>query len=77
MKTIQMTIDPELLADVDEAVRELGTNRSAFMREALEQALRRLSVRRLEERHAAGYARKPAMAGEFDVWEDEQSWGEA
>jgi metal-responsive CopG/Arc/MetJ family transcriptional regulator len=77
MKTIQMTIDPELLDDVDAAVKELGTNRSAFMRDALVDALRQLSIRRLEERHAAGYAAHPPEPGEFDGWEDEQVWADA
>ena len=39
-KTVQMTIDDMLLAQVDRAVSEIGTNRSAFMRDALELALR-------------------------------------
>ena len=77
MRTIQMTIDAELLADVDEAVNELGTNRSVFIRNALQLALRQLSLRKLEERHAAGYARQPVQPGEFDEWADEQAWGDA
>lgn len=76
MKTIQMTIDQALLADVDAAVDDLGTNRSAFIRGALVLALRQLSLRKLEERHADGYALHPVEPGEFDAWEDEQSWGE-
>lgn len=35
MKTVQMTIDENLLVQVDTLVAELGTNRSAFMRDAL------------------------------------------
>lgn len=34
-------------------------------------------IRALEQKHAEGYARKPVQEGEFDVWEDEQVWGEA
>ena len=77
MKTIQITIDPELLDDVDRAVQQLKTSRSAFIRQALQLALRRLAIRDLEEQHAAGYARHPAAAGEFDGWESEQAWGDA
>jgi len=32
VKTIQMTIDDDLLSQVDAAVDELGTSRSAFIR---------------------------------------------
>jgi len=77
MKTIQITIDEQLLNDVDKAVAELGASRSAFIRDAVQLALRRLSLRELEERHAAGYAREPVSTDEFDGWEEEQVWGAA
>jgi len=54
----------------------LGANRSAFIRDALQLALRQYRIRQLEERQAAGYARHPVEPGEFDVWESEQVWGE-
>lgn len=77
MKTIQMTIDEELLSEVDQAIIELQTSRSAFIRTALQSALRQHRVRQLERQHAEGYARHPVAPGEFDVWIDEQSWGNA
>lgn len=76
MKTIQMTIDEPLLTKVDRVVETLETTRSAFIREALELALREYQIAELERRHAEGYARRPVEPGEFDVWEDEQAWGE-
>ena len=76
MKTIQMTIDETLLADVDRAVNELGTNRSLFIRHALQSALRQHAIKKLEERHAAGYAQQPAGETEVTEWVDEQVWGE-
>lgn len=76
MKTIQMTIDERLLNEVDDAVSELQTNRSAFIREALALALQQFRIRKLEAQHAAGYERHPVAAGEFDGWESEQVWGD-
>ena len=76
MKTIQMTLDEDLVSAVDRAVRKLGTNRSAFTRSALKEALRRVRVTELEQKHREGYARKPAAKGEFDIWETEQVWGD-
>ena len=76
MRTIQMTIDEGLLDSVDEAVVTLNTNRSAFIRDALELALRRVKIRQLEQQQADGYARQPMAKGEFEVWESEQVWGE-
>lgn len=75
MKTIQMTIDEPLLAEVDQLIQTLKTTRSAFIREALELALQRHVIAEMERKHAEGYARHPVEPGEFDVWEDEQAWG--
>ncbi len=75
MKTIQMTIDEPLLKEVDRVVTELHTTRSAFIREALEAALRRHDIRKLEQQHAQGYRQHPVEPGEFDVWSNEQHWG--
>ncbi|MEP0847433.1 MAG: ribbon-helix-helix protein, CopG family [Phycisphaerae bacterium] len=74
MKVVQMTLDPELVAAVDEAARRLGTSRSAFTRDALRRALRRLREEEAERRQRRGYARKPVRRGEFDAWLDEQVW---
>ncbi len=75
MKTIQMTIDEPLLADIDHLIAELQTTRSAFIRAALQAALRQHQIRRLEQQHAAGYTKHPIQPGEFDTWQDEQVWG--
>lgn len=76
MRTVQMTLDPELVKAVDAAARRLGTTRSAFARRALREALGRLRVRSLEEKHRAGYTRTPTGKGEFDIWEAEQVWAD-
>jgi metal-responsive CopG/Arc/MetJ family transcriptional regulator len=76
MKTVQMTIDEDLLSKVDQATEALNTTRSAFIRKALQLALNQFKIRQLEEEHALGYARHPVKSGEFDIWEDEQVWGE-
>lgn len=77
MKTIQMTIDETLLEEVDKTVDELQTTRSAFIREALEQALSAYHVRRLEERDEAGYKAIPAEPAATDEWSNEQEWGDS
>lgn len=74
MKTVQMTLDEELVGAVDRAVRELGTTRSAFARQALRRALKDLQISRQEERQRLGYKRKPVQSDEFADWENEQVW---
>ena len=76
MKTIQMTIDEPLLEAVDSLIAALDTTRSAFIREALQAAIRKYTIAELENAHAQGYAQHPAQSGEFDVWSAEQAWGD-
>ena len=74
MKTVQMTLDKELVTAVDKVAKRIGTTRSAFTRDALRSALGRIRVKELERKQRAGYRRKPVKKGEFDIWQDEQVW---
>ncbi len=76
MKTVQMTLDEELVEIVDKVVKKLGTTRSAFTRQALRDALERFRVRELEIRQRDGYRQKPVKPEEFEDWEAEQVWVE-
>lgn len=76
MKTIQMTLDEQLVLAVDQAVKKLGTTRSAFTREALRRALTRLRELELEQQHRLGYQKYPVQEGEVSDWESEQAWGD-
>jgi len=76
MKTVQMTLDDDLVSAVDKVARRMGTTRSAFTRDALRHALASLRVLDLERKHREGYERKPVKAGEFSVWKGEQVWGD-
>jgi metal-responsive CopG/Arc/MetJ family transcriptional regulator len=76
MKTVQMTLDENLVATVDKVAKRLGTTRSAFTRQALKTAIREVRINELERKHREGYRRKPVKRGEFEDWEAEQVWGE-
>ena len=76
MRTIQMTLDDDLVKAVDRLSKQLHTNRSAFTRKALREALARYSIEQLESKHRRGYERNPVDADEFSVWESEQAWGD-
>ena len=77
MKTVQMTLDEDLLHSVDELARELKTSRSAFARFALQKAIGHYQVLRDEEQHRKGYEAYPTGNDEFDLWEAEQDWGDS
>lgn len=76
MRTVQMTLDDELVEAVDKVVKRLKTTRSAFTRDALRAALDRQRVSLLEKRHRIGYQKQPVSTAEFSVWEKEQDWGD-
>jgi metal-responsive CopG/Arc/MetJ family transcriptional regulator len=76
MRTVQMTLDENLIQTVDKFVKHMHTTRSAFTREALQQAIARIKMERLEEKHRNGYIRKPETADEFEVWQKVQKWGD-
>ncbi|MEA1945774.1 MAG: ribbon-helix-helix protein, CopG family [Thermodesulfobacteriota bacterium] len=63
MKTIQMTLDDDLVKAVDRVSKQLHTSRSAFTRKALREALARYSLEQLEIKHRQGYERQPVNAG--------------
>jgi len=48
MRTIQMTLDDELVKKVDAISKELNTSRSAFTRHALQEAVKQHNIDRLE-----------------------------
>jgi metal-responsive CopG/Arc/MetJ family transcriptional regulator len=74
METIQVVIDNELLQAADKAARMAGKNRSALVRDALKEHLRRLELRASEERDHEGYLREPQPPSKGDLWEAEAAW---
>ena len=76
MRTVQLTLDEDLLKQVDRLVRSCGTTRSAFTRDALRAALQRRMEKEMEKKHLEGYRRKPVRPQEFKIWEGEQVWGD-
>ena len=77
MKTVQMTLDDDLVKAVDEIVKQQKSSRSEFTRKALRSALKQYNDEQLEKAHREGYQTKPVVPGEFSLWEDEQEWGGA
>lgn len=76
MRTIQMTLDDNLVKAVDRVSKELHTSRSAFTRKALQEALERYKLEQLESKHRLGYEKNPVASDEFSIWESEQAWGD-
>lgn len=76
METIQVVLEKTLLQAADRAARRANQNRSALVREALREHLRRLELRASEERDRQGYARKHQSVDESRAWEVVAAWPE-
>lgn len=74
MEIVQIVLDKKLLQATDRAARRTKRNRSALVREALREHLRKLEVRAREERDREGYARQPQAKDEAHLWEAESAW---
>lgn len=76
MKAIQVMFDEELLKrlDADGEVRKVG--RSAVLRRAAAEYLRRSRARRISEAYRRAYRDSQGLGEEFAGWENEGSWPE-
>ena len=76
MKAIQITLDEALLArlDADAEVRRDG--RSAVLRRAADEYLRRRRRREIADQYAKAYGTTPDLGREFAGWESESRWPE-
>jgi Arc/MetJ-type ribon-helix-helix transcriptional regulator len=68
---LKIVLDKKLLRAADQAARRTKRNRSALVRDALREHLRRLTIRDLEERDRAGYSKQRLTRGEASRWEAE------
>jgi metal-responsive CopG/Arc/MetJ family transcriptional regulator len=76
METIQVVLDTKLLKAADLAARRHKVNRSALIRQALQEHLRRLRTLDLEERDRRGYQAQPQRLEEYLPWEETAAWPE-
>jgi metal-responsive CopG/Arc/MetJ family transcriptional regulator len=76
MKPIQVMFDEQLLKrlDADTEVRKVG--RSAVLRRAAAEYLRRSRAKRIADAYRQAYGRSRGLGPEFAGWGDEGSWPE-
>jgi metal-responsive CopG/Arc/MetJ family transcriptional regulator len=65
MRTIQITLGDDLVKAVDRVSKQFRTNRSAFTRKALREALARHKLEELELKHRKGYDFIPLVSMSF------------
>ena len=74
MEIVQIVLDKKLLQATDQAAKRTRRNRSALVRDALREHLRRSEVRASEERDRQGYSRHSQDDAEARGWESEAAW---
>jgi metal-responsive CopG/Arc/MetJ family transcriptional regulator len=74
MQIVQIVLDKKLLQAADQVAKRTQRNRSALVRDALREHLRRLEVRASEERDRQGYSRHVRADAEAQGWESEAVW---
>ncbi|MGD0014100.1 MAG: ribbon-helix-helix protein, CopG family [Bryobacteraceae bacterium] len=74
METIQVVLDSKLLQATERAARRTKLNRSALIRVAIREHLRRLETLELEERDRKGYQTALPRNDELPRWESEAAW---
>jgi metal-responsive CopG/Arc/MetJ family transcriptional regulator len=74
MKTIQITIDPELLHLINHDEESMKKGRSAILRQAVRYYLEHKRLKSISEKYRSGYSRALAKDDDLTIWEDEQVW---
>ena len=74
MEIIQVVIDKELLQTTDRAAKRANLKRSALVREALREYLKKIHYRELERRDRDGYRQQQPDARELGSWEGVATW---
>lgn len=73
METIQVVLDKKLLLATDRAAKRAKQNRSALVREALREHLRKIDVLAKEKQDREGYLRIPQNEEDF-IWDKVAVW---
>ncbi len=76
MQTIQVVLDTKLLKAADTAAKRRKVNRSALIRQALQEHLNHTPMMDLEERDRLGYQAQPQRIEEYLPWEETAAWPE-
>jgi metal-responsive CopG/Arc/MetJ family transcriptional regulator len=74
VETIRVVLDSALLRATDVAAKRARVTRSALLREALREYLKRLRTRELEARDRKGYLEHPDDSTEIADWERVATW---
>ena len=76
MKPIQVMFDEKLLERLDDDLEVRKFGRSAVLRRAAAEYLRRSRTKRIADAYRRAYSKTAGLGEEFAGWEEEGSWPE-
>jgi len=76
MKPVQVMLDERLLEELDATEEVAREGRSAVLRRALEDYLRRRRLVTIRERYERAYGAEPGLGEDFVGWTEEGTWPE-
>ena len=74
MQNVQITVDEELLREVDRVAEPMGLKRSEIVRRALRLWLQRRAIERFEEDWISALRERPDAPDRADDWRSAQTW---
>jgi metal-responsive CopG/Arc/MetJ family transcriptional regulator len=76
MKAVQVMLDERLLKALDQDAEVRRDGRSAVLRRAVAEYLRKKKRRRITEAYRQAYAERDPLRDDFSGWENEGAWPE-
>jgi len=77
MKTIQITVDETLLAELDKVSKPSGLGLSQMVEEAIRAWLKQRESRRFGQEWIAALKKNPDNASRAEEWIEAQAWSES
>ena len=77
MKAIQISFDEELLERLDSTEEARRDGRSAVLRRATAEYLKRRAREEIAARYREAYGKGESLGNEFEDWEDQGRWPES
>ena len=76
-RTMEVSLNEVIFQRLEQSARHGGVSVPEFVVQLFNRWFGEVTVAELERQEIEAYKRLPVMAGEFDVWESEQTWGDA
>ncbi len=74
MKAIQVTFDEQLLAELDNSEEVTREGRSAVLRRAVKEYIRRRRRRSIADQYRQAYGKEGGLGEEYKGWEEQGEW---